>query len=135
MLQICKKNNGPTIGTLIPIAFWSRVENVWDSWKKFCWCNIIYNLNLLVRQIFKLYSFIKKDNCLNFCCIFINIQTICSTLIKLKIINEFVQIERPKHLSKSKIYTLVNQLINTEKFIAIKNQKLEKFKERWKPFF
>jgi hypothetical protein len=60
--------------------------------------------------------------------------TACSTLIKLKIINEFIQIERPKHLSKSKIYTLVNQLINTEKFIAIKNQKLEKFKERWKPF-
>ncbi len=58
-----------------------------------------------------------------------------TTLIKLKIINEFIQIERPtKHLSKSKIYTLVNQLINTEKFIATKNQKLEKFKERWKPF-
>jgi hypothetical protein len=60
--------------------------------------------------------------------------TACSTLIKLKIINEFIQIERPKHLSKSKIYTLINQLINTEKFITIKNQKLEKFKERWKPF-
>ncbi len=60
--------------------------------------------------------------------------TACSTLIKLKIINEFIQIERPKHLSKSKIDTLINQLINTEKFKAIKNQKLEKFKERWKPF-
>ncbi len=60
--------------------------------------------------------------------------TDCTTLIKLKIINEFIQIERPKHLSKSQIYTLVNQLINTEKFIAIINQKLEKFKERWKPF-
>ncbi len=60
--------------------------------------------------------------------------TACFTLIKLKILNEFIQIERPKHLSKSKIYTLINQLINTEKFIAIKNQKLEKFKERWKPF-
>jgi hypothetical protein len=57
-----------------------------------------------------------------------------TTLIKLKIINEFIQIEMPKHLSKSKIYTLVNQLINIEKFIATKNQKLEKFKERWKPF-
>jgi hypothetical protein len=60
--------------------------------------------------------------------------TACSILIKLKIINEFIQIERPKQLSKSKISTLINQLIITEKYIAIKNQKLGKFKERWKPF-
>jgi hypothetical protein len=59
--------------------------------------------------------------------------TVCAILIKLKLINEFIQIERPRHLSKSKIYTMVNQLINTEKYIATKNQKLEKFKERWKP--
>ena len=60
--------------------------------------------------------------------------TACATLIKLKIINEFIQIERPKHLLKSKILTLINLLMNTEKYIAIKNKKLEKFKERWKPF-
>ena len=58
----------------------------------------------------------------------------CATLIKLKIINEFIQIERPKHLLKSKILTIINLLMNTEKYIAIKNQKLGKFKERWKPF-
>jgi hypothetical protein len=58
----------------------------------------------------------------------------CATLIKLKIINEFIQIERPKHLLKSKILTIINLLMNTEKYIAIKNQKFEKFKERWKPF-
>ena len=58
----------------------------------------------------------------------------CATLIKLKIINEFIQIERPKHLLKSKILTIINLLVNTEKYIAIKNQKLGKFKERWKPF-
>jgi hypothetical protein len=28
----------------------------------------------------------------------------CATLIKLKIINEFIQIERPKHLLQSKIF-------------------------------
>jgi hypothetical protein len=60
--------------------------------------------------------------------------TACATLIKLRIINEFIQIERPKHLAKSKICTLINQLIITEKYIAIKNQKLDKFKERWKHF-
>ncbi len=48
--------------------------------------------------------------------------------------NEFIQIERPKHFTKSKIDTLINQLMNTEKQIAIKNQKFEYYKERWKPF-
>jgi hypothetical protein len=38
----------------------------------------------------------------------------CATLIKLKIINEFIQIERPKHLLKSKILTIINLLMNTE---------------------
>jgi hypothetical protein len=60
--------------------------------------------------------------------------TACATLIKLKIINEFIQIERPKHMSNSKILSVINQLIITEKYIAIKNQKLDKFKERWKSF-
>jgi hypothetical protein len=33
--------------------------------------------------------------------------TACATLIKLKIINEFIQIERPKQMSKSKTYQLL----------------------------
>jgi hypothetical protein len=60
--------------------------------------------------------------------------TACATLVKLKIINECIQIERPKHLLKSKILTLINLLMNREKYIAIKNKKFEKFDERWKPF-
>ena len=34
--------------------------------------------------------------------------TACATLIKLRIINEFIEIEMPKNLAKSKIYTLIN---------------------------
>ena len=48
-------------------------------------------------------------------------------------INEFIQIERPKLLMKSKILTLINLLMNTEKYIAIRNQKFEKLK-RGGPF-
>ena len=58
----------------------------------------------------------------------------CVILIKLKIINEFIQLERPKNLTKDRISTLIKMLIITEKYIAIKNQTLKKFKERWKPF-
>ncbi len=46
-----------------------------------------------------------------------------ATLIKLKIINEFIQIERPSPLSWSKIVSLFNILIIMEKYIATKNQK------------
>ena len=46
----------------------------------------------------------------------------CINIIKLKIIIEFIQIERPKNLTKDKIFTLINQLVNTEIYISIKNQ-------------
>ncbi len=58
----------------------------------------------------------------------------CVNLVKLKLINEFIQIERPKNITKDKISTLIKQLLNTEKYISIKNQTLRKFEERWKPF-
>jgi hypothetical protein len=53
----------------------------------------------------------ELDNIVSYETIFDFGGTACSTLIKLKIINEFIQIESPKQLSKSKIYTLINQLI------------------------
>ena len=58
----------------------------------------------------------------------------CANLIKLKLVNEFIQLERPKNLTKDRISTIIKMLINTEKYIAIKNQTIKKFEERWKPF-
>ncbi len=37
----------------------------------------------------------------------------CATLIKLQIINYSIQIERPMHLLKSKILTIINLLMDT----------------------
>jgi hypothetical protein len=54
--------------------------------------------------------------------------------IKLKIINEFIQINRPKNLNKEKIKMLIDNVRNTEKFIAIKNKQLINFKTKWKLF-
>jgi hypothetical protein len=45
----------------------------------------------------------------------------CATLINRKIINE---IERPKHLLRSKILTIIKLLMNTEKYLAIKKSKI-----------
>ena len=99
---------------------------LWDcSFSQLAWKNLNSILDEKKLGLDKIVSYEK---------IFDFGGTACSTLIKLKIINEFIQIERPKQLSKSKISTLINQLIITEKYIAIKNQKLGKLKERWKPF-
>ncbi len=38
----------------------------------------------------------------------------CVNLVKLKLINEFIQIERPKNLTKDKISTIIKQLLSTE---------------------
>jgi len=54
--------------------------------------------------------------------------------IKLKIINEFIQINRPKNLNKEKIKMLIDNVRNTEKFIAVKNKQLINFKTKWKLF-
>ncbi len=54
--------------------------------------------------------------------------------IKLKIINEFIQINRPKNLKKEKIKMLIDNVRNTEKFIAVKNKQLINFKTKWKLF-
>jgi hypothetical protein len=54
--------------------------------------------------------------------------------IKLKLINELIQIARPINLNKERIKTIINNLINTEKYIAVKNNQLTKFYNKWKQF-
>ncbi len=51
-----------------------------------------------------------------------------ATLIKLIIINEFIQIEIPKHLAESKIYTLINQLRIQRNILQLKTKNLNTLK-------
>jgi hypothetical protein len=54
-------------------------------------------------------------------------------VLKLKLINELIQIERPKHLTENKIINLANDFKNIEKYIVIKNNKdLLAFNKKWK---
>ena len=52
--------------------------------------------------------------------------------IKLKLINELIQIVRPTHFSVERIKKLIINLRNTEKYIAVKNKIDRKHEDRWK---
>jgi hypothetical protein len=52
--------------------------------------------------------------------------------IKLKLINELIQIVRPTQFSVERIKKLIINLRNTEKYIAVKNKLDRKHENRWK---
>jgi hypothetical protein len=58
--------------------------------------------------------------------------SICS--IKLRIINELIQIVRPRHLDAIKIERIIKNTMNVEKYIATKNNKIKHFEKRWQYF-
>ena len=55
-------------------------------------------------------------------------------MIKLKIIQELIQIERPKNWNKNNVIEVIKQLINLEKYNAIKYNNKIKFDNKWKKF-
>jgi len=94
------------------------------------WSNDMWsNLNSIYRKLgIKECSINKYDDLFKF--------DYCSgsTTIKLKLINELIQIERPKHLNVQNISIIINKLKNMEKYIAIKNKQLPKYYEKWRKF-
>jgi hypothetical protein len=55
-----------------------------------------------------------------------------SILIKIKVIQELIQIIRPKCWSHETLDKLVENLIITDKYIARKNHTNEKYQSKWK---
>jgi hypothetical protein len=51
--------------------------------------------------------------------------------VKLKLINEIIQIIRPKNMTVDKIRNIIKSLHSTEKYIAKKNNKDLKHSKRW----
>jgi hypothetical protein len=56
------------------------------------------------------------------------------TIIKLKIIQEIIQIVRPKNWNKDKVVQVIKSLWSTEKFNAIRYKNESKFNKTWKQF-
>ena len=57
-----------------------------------------------------------------------------TSTIKLKIIQALIQIDRRTKLGVGEILKIINDLINKEKYIAVKNNKQMIFKQKWKDF-
>jgi hypothetical protein len=53
-------------------------------------------------------------------------------MIKMKIIQELIQIERPRNWKKDKVDTLIKNLMEIERFNAYKQNKIMKFNKIWK---
>jgi hypothetical protein len=51
--------------------------------------------------------------------------------VKLKIINELIQIIRPKNLTIDRIKNITNNIKNIEKYIAVKNNNLIRHEKKW----
>jgi hypothetical protein len=51
--------------------------------------------------------------------------------VKLKLINELIQINRPRYMNIDKVKNIIRNLYNTEKYIAIKNKNDVKHNKRW----
>lgn len=54
--------------------------------------------------------------------------------VKLKIINELIQIIRPKNLTIDRIKNITNNIKNIEKYIAVKNNNLIRHEKKWYMF-
>jgi hypothetical protein len=63
--------------------------------------------------------------------IFYTIRSPSLCLVKIKIIQELIQIKRPTNWTKDNLMTIINNLIRIEKYIAVRERKLEKFEIKW----
>ena len=57
-----------------------------------------------------------------------------TAMVKIRIIQELIQIERPKNWNAEKILNIVRDLMNVERYNAINNRNIKKFNDRWQSF-
>jgi hypothetical protein len=55
-------------------------------------------------------------------------------IIKIKIVQSLIQIERPKNWNEDNITKTIKELMYLEKYNSIKNKTLLKFEKKWKIF-
>jgi hypothetical protein len=89
------------------------------------------------RNIWSLFNiFIKRianasESTNNYEDIFLVSNNSCLVLIKIRVIQELIQINRPKNWSMDKITTLVKEIINIELFNSLAARKMDKFNNKW----
>jgi len=61
-------------------------------------------------------------------------KSAATNTIRLKIIQNFIQVERRTLNSEEQIELIITELIKKEKYVAIKNKKVAKIQTKWKQF-
>jgi hypothetical protein len=55
-------------------------------------------------------------------------------MIKIKVVQALIQIERPVNWNREKLLVIIEDLVNVERFNASISRNLEKFNTKWKQF-
>jgi hypothetical protein len=106
-------------------------------------CGLTESINHLiwecshVRTIWGLYNnFVnsvgnEKDHVKTYDDVYRVGRTPAISLIKIRVIQELIQVERPKNWNENNLESIVNDLINNERYIAIQKFSLKKFLAKW----
>ena len=87
------------------------------------------------RKIWKLYNeVIEDEEVITYEDIFKFDHNDSTITIKIKIIQELIQIDRPKNWNKCKIINIIMNLMNIEKYNATKLGSLPNFNKKWKKY-
>jgi hypothetical protein len=54
------------------------------------------------------------------------------SIVKVKVIQQLIQIERPMNWDQDKLHTIIRELINIEQFNANASRSIDKFNMKWK---
>ena len=66
--------------------------------------------------------------------IFVPGQTRGACLVKIKVIQEMIQVERPRNWDMDKLKNVVSELMKIELYNAKKNRTVDKFEIKWKSY-
>jgi hypothetical protein len=101
--------------------------------------HMLYECNQ-TREIWRLYNEIMlihaqgNSQVLHYEDIYRVSSSDASNIIKIKIIQSLIQIERPKNWTTDNIYKITREIMNIEKYNSIKGKKFPKFEKKWNNF-
>jgi hypothetical protein len=102
-----------------------------ETLKHLLWdCNDAYNIwNIFNNTLSKLSNETISVN--RYDDIFYAINSPSLGLVKIKIIQELIQINRPKNWTTDNLTNIINNLVDIERYNAVQERKLDKFKSKW----
>jgi hypothetical protein len=100
---------------------------IWD-------CSHSKSIWLITNQILDDANTTNADKVIKYEDIFRACEQPSANIIKMKIIQEMIQIDRPKNWDKTKVIESIKTIMNIEKYNSIKYKQESKFYNKWKQF-